>query len=156
LSPQKEQVKVIEFVTRNFDLFKDNAEKKQLLLENEIGEEMLVCVDPNHLDIILRNIIFNAIKFAKVGGKVLVKALKVDANHIEIRVIDNGIGMTPEFVKDLFSFKSKSGDYGTGGEPGAGIGLILTKDFIERNLGGIRVESKEKEGSTFIITFPLN
>jgi signal transduction histidine kinase len=156
LSPQKEQVKVIEFVTRNFDLFKDNAEKKQLLLENEIGEEMLVCVDPNHLDIILRNIIFNAIKFAKVGGKVLVKALKVDANHIEIRVIDNGIGMTPEFVKDLFSFKSKSGDYGTGGEPGAGIGLILTKDFIERNLGSIRVESKEKEGSTFIITFPLN
>lgn len=155
LLPQKEKVKVLEFIQRNFDLFEYNATKKQILLEKEIGEEIVIWVDPNHLDIILRNIIFNAIKFTKVGGKVMVKALKQDANHIEIMVMDNGIGMTPEFVKDLYSFKGKSGDFGTGGEPGAGIGLMLTKDFIERNGGELKVESKEGVGTTFGIIFPL-
>ncbi|MEN9457600.1 MAG: hypothetical protein RL135_161, partial [Bacteroidota bacterium] len=155
LWPQKEVVKVVDFVDRNFNLFEYNATKKQILLEKEIGNETAVFVDPNHLDIILRNIIFNAIKFTKVGGKVLVKVLKLETNQVEIMVIDNGVGMKPECVKDLFTYKNQYGNYGTGGEPGAGIGLILTKDFIDRNGGELKVESIEGVGTTFAITFPL-
>jgi signal transduction histidine kinase len=75
-------------------------------------------------------------------------------NVVEIAVKDNGIGISPENFKKLFCIDCNMISYGTEGEQGTGLGLILCKEFVEKNSGTIRVESEEGIGSTFTVTIP--
>jgi signal transduction histidine kinase len=105
------------------------------------------------LHTIFRNLIFNAVKFSNNGDQVKITAVK-ENNKTMITIEDDGIGMDEQTINNLFNIENKRPIRGTGGESGSGLGLILTKEFIERHKGTINVESELGKGSTFTITLP--
>jgi len=107
------------------------------------------------IDTVLRNLISNSIKFTKPGGHIILSAVQV-GNMVEISVEDNGIGISEENQKKIFRIDVQYHREGTANEKGTGLGLILCKEFVEKNNGTIRIESKENEGSKFIFTIPLS
>jgi signal transduction histidine kinase len=92
-------------------------------------------------------------KFPPNNGCITISA-SAKTNQIEIEVADNGVGMEKDIVDNLFKMKSFYSTYGTNYEKGSGIGLILCRDFVEKNGGTIRVESIPGQGSRFIFTTP--
>jgi two-component system sensor histidine kinase/response regulator len=103
----------------------------------------------------LRNLISNAIKFTELGGNIRVLATLKD-QHVEITISDDGIGMNEEKCIELFKIASNTTTIGTANENGSGLGLVLCKEFVEKNNGTIWVKSKEGKGSDFKFTLPLN
>jgi signal transduction histidine kinase len=103
-------------------------------------------------DSILRNLVSNAIKFTRPGGKVRVEAVCSNEHFIEMRVCDSGIGMNQELKDKLFLLSEKTSRPGTEGELSTGLGLLLCKEFIEKHGGKIWVESEVGKGSTFFFT----
>ncbi len=103
----------------------------------------------------LRNLISNAIKFTNPKGEINVSAFQ---NHkfVEITVADNGIGMNKETQSRIFDLETNVSTNGTANESGSGLGLILSKEFVEKHGGKIWVESELGKGSTFKFTLPLN
>jgi signal transduction histidine kinase len=97
-------------------------------------------------------LILNAIKFSEIGGKVEVTSKDFDKNFIVISVKDYGVGMSKEVQKLLFDKSSGYSSRGTANEKGTGLGLILCKEFVEKNGGKIWFESEEWRGSTFYFT----
>jgi len=104
---------------------------------------------------IIRNLLSNAIKFSNPNGEIIISSNK-KGEFIEISVQDFGIGIEPEIIPHLFEFNSNISRPGTMGETGTGLGLNLVKEFVEKHGGKIWVESKTREGSAFIFTFPAN
>ena len=119
-----------------------------------INDTMEINADPHMFGTIIRNLISNAIKFTPGPGKISVSAIIINEGEIEISVADSGIGMSQDLKSKLFLITEKTGRKGTDGEPSSGLGLLLCKDFIEKNGGLIRVESEEGKGSTFSFTMP--
>jgi signal transduction histidine kinase len=107
------------------------------------------------LKTVLRNLISNSIKFTNLNGKITINAVQKH-NNIEITVSDNGIGMNEETKKKLFKIDTNITTPGTASEIGSGLGLILCKEFIEKQGGEIWVESELSKGSDFKFTFPIN
>jgi two-component system, sensor histidine kinase and response regulator len=140
-------------VAFNLGLVADLAQHKNISLFNYTGETLEVYADPNHLDLILRNLLGNAIKFTPEGGKVTASALKNDT-QVEISIADTGIGMDAESREKIFKTEQHYSIQGTKGEKGTGLGLLLCKGFVEKNGGTFRLESEPGKGSTFIFTLP--
>ena len=149
------QVTIASVVQANFELYKQIASEKKVRLTSYLDKDSRVFADSAHVDIIMRNLISNALKFSNSGGEVIISEEVMDDNRI-IYVIDNGVGMSDEFSKQLFADKPVQPQYGTSGEKGTGIGLLLTKEFVERNHGKIAVLTKEGQGTTFVVTLPLS
>jgi signal transduction histidine kinase len=102
------------------------------------------------IQLVLRNLISNAIKFTGEGGTIKI-SLNTFESNFEIRVEDTGIGMSEEDQGKLFSNKNHFTTRGTNNEKGTGLGLLLCKEFIEKNGGSIALSSQEGKGSTFSI-----
>ncbi|MDX9882212.1 MAG: PAS domain-containing sensor histidine kinase [Prolixibacteraceae bacterium] len=132
------------------------ARKKSIELNFDYPPNMQITADRNMLHSILRNLVINAIKFTKRGGAVSVKVWEKDDGKILFSVQDTGIGMDKEQIDKLFCIDTNVNRPGTDGEPSAGLGLILCKEFIEKHNGRIWVESEEGKGSTFYFTLPGN
>ena len=111
--------------------------------------------DTEMLKTILRNLVSNAIKFTKTGGKVMVMTKKED-NKVIIAISDNGIGIGEKNIDKLFNIETNKWSLGTSEEKGSGFGLPLCYEFIKKLGGNISVESKEGVGSEFKLTLPLN
>ena len=120
---------------------------------NLIDKSILGYADPNILSLVLRNLILNAIKFTESGGKIEVNA-HPNGNEIVVSVSDNGIGIKPEAKQSLFEKTSSYSTHGTANEKGTGLGLILCREFVEKNGGKIWMESELGKGSTFFFTLP--
>ena len=150
--PQKELCEVRVLVEDEINLLQVLATTKQLILSNEVPTTAQLYADSNQLRTIFRNLLANAIKFTQNGGKVAVKAI-VLASHVEIQVEDSGIGMTKEQLEKLFGTNTHFTTRGTSGEKGTGLGLIVTKEFIEKNGGILSVTSTVGLGTTFSIKF---
>jgi signal transduction histidine kinase len=103
---------------------------------------------------VLRNIVSNAIKFTAAGGTITLHAHK-NNEFAKISVADTGIGMSDKIINDLFRIDKTIKSVGTSGEQGSGLGILLCKEFVEKNGGKIWVESKLGEGSQFHFTLPL-
>jgi two-component system sensor histidine kinase/response regulator len=127
------------------------AEKKGVVLRHHITEPLLVYADPEMIRMVVRNLISNAIKFTVQGDTVTVKAEPTRDDKVVISVIDTGLGISPKDKEKLFQLKDHT-TYGTANEKGTGLGLILCKDFVEKNGGEIWVKSEERQGSTFYFT----
>jgi signal transduction histidine kinase len=153
LLPNKREINLSDLINQNISLFNEFTKQKQLTIANSVPNDFLVWFDPNHLEVALRNILFNAIKFSFPKGKIEISAEKSEG-EILISISDTGKGMDEIELSSLFSYNKKPGVYGTKGERGAGIGLILTKEFVSKNDGKILVQSKVNEGSTFKLVFP--
>jgi CheY-like chemotaxis protein len=110
--------------------------------------------DVNTIQSVIRNLVSNAVKFTPKGGKIQVFARVIDPNNVEIGVKDSGIGMNAKIMGNLFDIDVRTNRNGTDGEPSTGLGLILCKEFIERNNGKLWMESVEGIGSAFYFTVP--
>jgi signal transduction histidine kinase len=133
----------------------EQAKAKQIQLNIEIANDVAVFADSHMLQIVLRNIITNAVKFTPKGGKVTVSATKENNNTAKISVRDTGIGINPDMLGKLFKLNEKTSRKGTDGEPSSGLGLILCWEFVELQQGKIWAESEVGKGSTFHITVPV-
>ena len=135
-------------------LVKPGADEKGVRLINSISQEQNVYADRAMVEIILRNLITNAIKFSKTDGEVTLSATP-KANQLSICVKDNGIGMTMGQIASLFE-SSVASIRGTSQERGTGLGLLLCKDLVEKNNGSISVTSEPQKGSTFTFVLPIS
>ncbi len=141
-------------IDRNLNLLRSNAEQKQINLLSSCSENISLFADENMLDTVIRNLLTNAIKFTQQNGVVYINVTH-KSQFAEIEVIDNGIGISAEDMKKLFRIDENISKPGTGGEKGTGLGLILCKEFVERNKGKISVESAVNQGSTFRFSIPI-
>jgi len=130
------------------------ARNKKIALINTIKEDIWVWADQNMLNTILRNLISNSIKFTRENGTISVSVSSVNG-FAELCVADTGVGMNSKTLDSLFSIGDNNSTPGTANERGTGLGLILCKDFVEKQGGQIRVESKPDNGSRFYFTIPL-
>lgn len=152
--PKKEAVELNRLVREVLSVYVQTAKAKQIQLSfNPCHSSITIESDPNCLATIIRNLVNNALKFTHIGGKVEVTACNKDG-QAEIRVSDNGIGMTPDQVSNLFDFAGKRSEWGTQNEKGQGLGLCLVHDFVTMQDGTIEIESEPGKGSTFIVLIP--
>jgi len=152
-SPTK--IVLVKYINQIFDKLKETALVNVVTLHNEIDENESVFADGKMLLSILQNIISNALKHTKPGGKITITA-KRNEDKLIIEVKDTGIGMSKNIVKKLFTPQMSSLSKARVENKGAGIGLLLVKGFLERNGGEIWVESIENKGSSFYFTLPIN
>jgi len=133
------------------ELFKPIYTKKNIFVANNIDSATLAFGDLNMVRTIFRNLISNALKFTPNEGRVEISST-VNSDTVEFLVKDNGIGMSPENLDNFLKSKDMNTTYGTNNEKGSGLGLILCRDFIEKNGGTFKVESHEGEGTKFSFT----
>lgn len=142
-----------DIVQQNINLLWEVAQQKHIQLVNNIGNEIKAMGDEQQIGIVMRNLINNAIKFTHENGNVTIDAL-IKGNEVKVWVKDTGIGMGPSQMQKLFNLNTHFTSYGTNKEKGTGIGLLLCKDFVEKNNGSIGAESQPGEGSTFYFFLP--
>jgi len=130
------------------------AKQKDISLIIKTEEKLHVLADENMILSVLYNLITNAIKFAYQGSEIHISSQQADG-YAEISVSDTGIGLSEYSLSKLFCYDQHFQCKGTAGESGTGLGLILCKDFVEKNGGKIRVESTVNKGSTFSFTLPV-
>jgi len=148
--------KLIDFkglIDENIELLRGNALQKGIKIETEIENDLFVYVDVSMITTVLRNLLSNAIKFTSQYGFIKIKVEK-DDKMVKVSVIDNGVGVSNQDLEKLFKIDSNPTTIGTSQEKGTGLGLILCKDFVERNGGKIWVESELEKGSRFIFVIP--
>ncbi len=143
-----------EVIAENVDILEGQADNKQIKVENGVQEKTVCYADVNMISTVFRNIISNALKFTHKKGKIEIGVAKTPS-HNKFFVKDNGIGMNEDTLSKLFKITEKVKRNGTANEEGTGLGLILCKEFIEKNKGSIRVESTVNEGTSFYITVPI-
>lgn len=129
------------------------AENKNIRLITPDYLNFSIMADRNSVSTIIRNLISNALKFTPQGGEVKVEAVE-SSNMVLVSVSDTGVGMSEDVMDKLFRIDKKHSTKGTANEKGTGLGLILCKEFVEKNGGTISVESKEGQGSIFSFTLP--
>lgn len=140
-------------VHENMNLLSDLAEKKSIRVVSEITDNVVVWSDPNQIDIVVRNLISNALKFTPENGMITIQGREKET-HWEISIRDTGVGMDRITLERLFQEKTNHSTYGTNNEKGTGLGLSLCKEMVENNKGNIWVESVLRKGSTFCFTLP--
>ncbi len=133
------------------ELFHNITTAKNVSIINNLTDEMLVYADENHVKVILRNIIANAVKFSHSGSEIVVKG-SARRNFIRITVADNGIGMTQDKIEKIMNAELTISAAGTKGEKGTGIGLLLCREFIETNGGKMTIQSEIDKGTTVSFT----
>ena len=136
-----------------FNLMKFNAENKNIQLENLVESGSNLFADVNMMEVIIRNLISNSLKFTDKGGRIKVRAGWYEDDYI-ITVSDNGVGMNYDNVKKIFRLDTTVKNRGTANETGAGIGLILCKEFVEKHNGSIDIESISGQGTVFTVRIP--
>lgn len=129
------------------------ANEKNIKIENLIDETIVVYADRDMIELVFRNLISNAIKYCHSGGKISLSS-RVENNHIKVCIKDTGIGIAKENIDKLFGLNNFT-TVGTNNELGTGLGLLLCKEFINKNEGKIWVESTLNVGSTFCFSLPL-
>jgi PAS domain S-box-containing protein len=150
---EKENIDIGKLISENIRLAESQASAKGISVSANIGRNIFAYADMNSADLVIRNLISNSVKFTKPGGNIFVEAKKSDG-VITVSVKDSGIGMSSEILAGLFTINPLHHATGTANEPGSGLGLVLCREFIEKNGGTIKVESIEEKGSTFTFTLP--
>ncbi len=147
-----ESIDLRAIADEKINLFAEQAEKKKLKISNLIPEGFVIHADKNHIGLVFRNLIANAVKFNRTQGEIKITAREA-GDECEVSIIDTGIGIREADLGKLFDPATHFTTPGTHKEKGMGIGLLLTKEFLEKNQGSIRVSSKAGSGTTF--TFSL-
>ncbi|MBE2290572.1 MAG: tetratricopeptide repeat protein [Chitinophagaceae bacterium] len=144
---------IAQLIGSNLSLLGETAERKQITLSGTTGAPVMAFCDGGQINIVLRNLIMNALKFTGAGGTVSVQCTSANGK-VRIAVTDTGVGMDAEQLESLFTAKDGRNTYGTEGERGIGLGLLLCHEFVRVNDGTIEVQSEKGKGSTFTVTLP--
>ena len=161
--PFNPEVIQLGIVVRNsIDMILESAKLKNIEISHHVADGLLAVADMNMIQTVIRNLAFNAIKFTPKGGKISILAKTKADNNLEISIQDTGIGMSRDMIENLFRIDVQTNRKGTEGELSTGLGLLLCKEFTEKNGGKIWVESAEANlspgkagGSTFYFTLPI-
>ena len=129
------------------------AEEKNITLNNLIDAEISVIADADMLELVIRNLVNNAIKFTAFDGEITIST-EIQDKECRIKVQDNGVGIAKADYQNVFSLNSES-TYGTNNEKGVGLGLVLCKEFVNMQKGKIWVESRLNEGTCFYVSLDL-
>ena len=153
-----EHIQLKEFTLNNvieqqIELLQRVANGKNIQIKADCPQDFLVKADKNMMDLVLRNLMNNALKFSTSGSEILVRTSE-EKGMAKICIQDFGKGISPENlakIKEGVSFTTM----GQNREKGTGLGLILTKEYIEKNKGKLDIHSVLGEGSTFCISLPI-
>ena len=159
----RSQTGTINFAAEKIDLrvlfetellvLKAFAAKKNIKIAFNPVTNPMVFADRDMMATVFRNLVSNAIKFTNPNGKIFI-SIEENESDVKVAVRDTGLGIPEEKQSSLFKLDAGHSTVGTKGELGTGLGLILCKEFVEKNNGKIWVESKQEEGSTFYFTIP--
>lgn len=147
------EVNLLTTLSDTLEMERLYALKKNISLNYNIPSQLIVIADVDMLQLVVRNLISNAVKFTRQNGYVNVEA-ELLSNECKITVSDNGKGISQDKQESIFSIKTDP-EFGTDNEKGVGLGLVLCKEFIERQGGRIDFESSLGSGSSFFIFIPL-
>jgi PAS domain S-box-containing protein len=150
-SPSK--FSLTRLVEVNLNLHQVPAEKKGIKLTSNAPEEIYAYGDREMINTVIRNLINNAVKFSRKGGSIEVGIATRD-EMLEVVVSDQGVGIPEENVNKIFRIDQQFKSPGTAGETGTGLGLVLCRDFVEKNGGKIWCQTREGSGSSFYFTVP--
>ena len=144
----KEKFDIVEVLQQNRDLLATQASIKELTILYEANKPIFISAHKQSITTVIRNLISNAIKFTPNGGVIKLEAIQ-NKDEVVVSVADTGVGMSNVVIEKLFKLDAKHSTLGTANEKGTGLGLILCKDFIEKNGGRVWVESEVGKGSIF-------
>lgn len=150
----KQGVASLHEIKKIIETMAEVINKKGIIVEYNIPFHVLINADPHLFEVVIRNLVSNAIKFTPKGGKITVSVDHLPTMSV-VSIKDTGVGMNQEVLDSLFGSNVKTRK-GTDGEPTSGLGLEICKDFIERHGGKMTVESEEGKGSIFSFTLPNN
>jgi signal transduction histidine kinase/ActR/RegA family two-component response regulator len=153
---QLDRVDMADVVRSAVDMVRPQLEAKQQTLGVELGERPApVLADTLRLIQIVANLLNNSVKYTHVGGHIQV-TLQTSAYEASVLVRDNGIGIAPDMLEQVFNMFSQAGKGATDGQGGLGIGLALVKGLVKLHHGSVHASSKgEGQGSEFCVTLPL-
>jgi len=135
-------------IRKNLELLSHLFTEKEIVVINNVSDEVVVSADADHFDFIIRNLLSNAIKFSYPAGHLAINVKDSDSGLLLFSVEDNGVGMSEKQLSD-FDDGGLESSYGTNGEKGTGIGLMLVKEYVKVNGGKIRIESQQEQGTRF-------
>ena len=154
LNFEPEGILIKDLIKENIDLLESTASNKNIKIYPEIDCDLSVYADKNMIRTVIRNLISNAIKYTNQGGFIKITVNNA-GRYCKVNVSDNGIGISTENISKLFRIDESYTTVGTEREKGTGLGLILCKEFVEKNGGIITAESEIGKGSSFSFTIPL-
>jgi two-component system sensor histidine kinase/response regulator len=149
---RKENISLLKTLTPILEMEKGIAFDKDIRLSYEIDQHLEAIADPDMLQLVVRNLVNNAIKFSKAHGKIVIKA-RSENDLCILTVTDYGTGISKNLQRNVFSMSVQS-TFGTKSEKGVGLGLLLCKEFIELQGGHISFVSEEGIGTTFFLDLP--
>jgi signal transduction histidine kinase len=142
---------ITSLVNENIDLIFQRVEIKMIRIFSALPPKLEVIADENMVNTIIRNLLSNAVKFTNENGSIKI-SYEEKGDIFEIKISDSGIGISEQDIEKIFRIDTNFSKPGTQNEKGSGLGLILCKDFIEKNGGNLVVVSKLGKGSTFSFT----
>jgi len=149
-----ERLQLLPVIADTILLVQDRLNDKNIQASTDCTEDLEVFADRYMLQVIIRNLVTNAVKFTPQKGRITIAADSLENNNVEISVADTGIGMSKAILDNLFRIDIQTARRGTDGEPSTGIGLLLCNEFILKHGGALSVESEEGKGSRFSFTLP--
>lgn len=145
---------LLNLLTDETKLLEIQALHKKVSIIINVDKDISVAADENMLGTVLRNLISNAIKYSTSNGEIVVTSMEKNG-FVEVTIKDDGIGMSQSELENIFTADFNKSKIGTGNEEGNGLGLVLCKEFIEKQGGKIWVESSLNNGSEFKFTLPI-
>lgn len=150
---KKENVNVFDLLEEITQSIALNSKIKSIIITKTGDKALTVLADKFTLKTSIYNVMTNAIKFTPMEGTIDIEFTAAGKNTF-IEIKDSGIGMPKEILENIFSIKDKTSRKGTEGEKGTGLGLILTKEFVELNEGKLNIFSEKGQGTTITMSFP--
>ncbi|NIJ45218.1 PAS domain S-box-containing protein [Wenyingzhuangia heitensis] len=149
-----EKLNLSSIIKNSIDILHQSAKLKNIILNYIQPKDFYVFTDNYMVKIIIRNLVTNAVKFTKSNGTISINTTQ-ENNYVKVTISDNGIGMSKKTLTQLFTTQTNETTSGTENEKGFGLGLLLCKEFVEKNKGKIWVESELGVGTTFYFTLPI-
>jgi ligand-binding sensor domain-containing protein/signal transduction histidine kinase len=149
---QPEEFFINELIASNISLVESLVQDKKLEIKQNLKRKIKIFADKNMINTVIRNLISNAIKFTDVGG-ITIEVVQ-DEDKTKTSITDTGVGISQDNIGKIFEVMSSKSTQGIRGESGTGLGLIICKEFIEKQGGTIAAISEVGKGSTFYFTIP--
>lgn len=144
---------IIQHATKGL---RQSAENKEIEIKLDLDDQISVLADPNMVQTIVRNLCSNTIKFSNRGRSVVIQSGLLNRHTAYVRISDKGIGIEKTFLSNIFNIGNTLHTPGTENERSTGLGLILVKEFVEKNRGTISIESEKDKGTIVTFTLPAN
>jgi signal transduction histidine kinase len=152
---ERKPIRIVELVKRNIDLYQVSALQKGINIEfKHSSGDPIVLGDENIINLVMRNLLNNAIKYSKKQSSITVN-ISPQNGHLAVSVKDRGVGMSRKLQKNIFETEYHSTTRGTSNEKGTGLGLKLCKEYLEKQAGDIHLQSEKGKGSLITFTIPL-